>query len=139
MLRNIFSVFTGVIISITEILFFIKFTKIWFFRIKLIPLVKMKYIFINASNNFFLILILLCTFSVLSGNIITAFIVKYAKIAYARLTGIISLLIILLYILFFPLTNFIKFIMVSIFFILSYLSSFLSKKLIKILHRNKWI
>ncbi|WP_185869401.1 hypothetical protein [Blattabacterium cuenoti] len=135
MYQNIFSVFIGIIISILEIFYAIKFIKKWFIEIEFIPLIKLKYIFNEAPNKFFLILILFYAFSPILGGIVTAFFAKNAKKAHAILTGIILFFIILFHLLFYRYPLWFKIIILPLFFPFSYLGG----KFIEFLQRKKWI
>ncbi|WP_223843721.1 hypothetical protein [Blattabacterium cuenoti] len=139
MYRNILSVFLGVIISIIEILYFIKIIKRWFLKIKFIPLNKLKYIFFKAPTEFFLILIFFYAFSALLGGLITAFFVKNAKIAYAILTGFILFLIALFHIFFYPLPLWFKIIILPLFLPFSYLGGYFIEIIQKKINKIKLI
>ncbi|WP_185866932.1 hypothetical protein [Blattabacterium cuenoti] len=135
MYRNMLSVSTGIVISIVEIFFSIKFLKKWFTKIQFIPLKKFKYILIEAPTEFFIILIFFYAFSGLLGGIVTAFFAKNAKKAYAILTGFILFLITLFHMFFYPFPLWFKIIILPIFFPFSYIGG----NFIEFLQRKKWI
>ncbi|ACY40287.1 hypothetical protein BLBBGE_266 [Blattabacterium sp. (Blattella germanica) str. Bge] len=135
MYRNIFSVSTGVTISIIEILSAIKFIKKWFIKIQSIPLKKLKHVFIEAPTEFFLVLIFFYAFSALLGGTITAFFAQNAKKAHAMLTGFILFFIALFHVFFYPFPLWFKVIILPLFFPFSYLGG----DLIEFLQRKKWI
>ncbi|WP_238785042.1 hypothetical protein [Blattabacterium cuenoti] len=129
------SISIGVLISIVEILYAIKFLKKWFIEIELIPLRKFKYILIKAPTEFFIVLIFFYAFSALLGGIITAFIAKNAKKAYSILTGFILFFIALFHIFFYPFPLWFKIIILPLFFPFSYIGG----NFIEFLQRKKWI
>ncbi|WP_185865805.1 hypothetical protein [Blattabacterium cuenoti] len=135
MFRNILSVFIGVIISIIEILFAIRFIKEWFIEIQYIPIKKLKKIFFEAPTEFFLVLIFFYAFSALLGGTITALFAQNAKKAYAMLTGFILFFIALFHIFFYPFPLWFKIIILPLFFPFSYLGG----NFIEFLQRKKWI
>ncbi|WP_185870859.1 hypothetical protein [Blattabacterium cuenoti] len=135
MYRNIFSVYTGVLVSIIEIILSIRLIKKWFIEIQYIPISKLEYIFIEAPNKFFLILIFFYAISALLGGFITAFFAKNAKKAYAILTGLILFFIALFHIFFYTFPIWFKIIILPIFFPFSYLGG----NLIEFLQKKKWI
>ncbi|WP_185851379.1 hypothetical protein [Blattabacterium cuenoti] len=122
MFRNIFSVFIGIIVSITEIIIATKLVKKWFINnIQLIPLKNLQDVFIHAPTKFFIILIFFYTLSPFLGGIITAFFVRKAKKAYAVLNGFILFFIVLIHIYFCSFPFWFKIIIFPIFLPLSYL------------------
>ncbi len=135
MYRNILSISTGVLISIVEMFFSMKILKKWFIEIQFIPFKKFKYILTKAPTEFFIILIFFYAFSIFLGSMITAFIAKNAKKAYAILTGFILFIITLFYMFFYPFPLWFKIVILSIFFPFSYIGG----NFIELLQRKKWI
>ncbi|WP_185859087.1 hypothetical protein [Blattabacterium cuenoti] len=135
MFRNILSVSTGVIISIIEILFSIKFIKKWFIQTQSIPIKKLKNVLVEAPTEFFLVMIFFYAFSALLGGTITAFFARNAKKAYAMLTGFILFFIALFHGFFYPFPLWFKIVILPLFFPFSYLGG----NFIEFLQRKKWI
>ncbi len=135
MYRNMLSLSTGVLISIVEMFFSIKILKKWFTKIQFVPLKKFKYILTEAPTEFFIVLIFFYASSALLGSIITAFIAKNAKKAYAILTGFILFIITSFYMLFYPFPLWFKIIILPIFLPFSYIGG----NFIEFLQRKKWI
>ncbi len=135
MYRNMLSISTGVLISIVEMFFSMKILKKWFTKIQFIPLKKFKYILTEAPTEFFIVLIFFYAFSALLGSMITAFIARNAKKAYAILTGFILFIITLFYMFFYPFPLWFKIIILPIFFLFSYIGG----NFIEFLQRKKWI
>ncbi|WP_341659475.1 hypothetical protein [Blattabacterium cuenoti] len=129
------SLSTGVLISIVEMFFSIKILKKWFTKIQFVPLKKFKYILTEAPTEFFIVLIFFYASSALLGSIITAFIAKNAKKAYAILTGFILFIITSFYMLFYPFPLWFKIIILPIFLPFSYIGG----NFIEFLQRKKWI
>ncbi|WP_341653394.1 hypothetical protein [Blattabacterium cuenoti] len=125
----------GVLMSIVEMFFSMKILKKWFTKIQFIPLKKFKYILTEAPTEFFIVLIFFYAFSALLGSIITAFIVRNAKKAYAILTGFILFIITLFYMFLYPFPLWFKIIILPIFFPFSYIGG----NFIEFLQRKKWI
>ncbi|WP_341658366.1 hypothetical protein [Blattabacterium cuenoti] len=135
MYRNMLSLSTGVLIGIVEMFFSIKILKKWFTKIQFIPLKKFKYILTEAPTEFFIVLIFFYASSALLGSMITAFIARNAKKAYAILTGFILFIITLFYMLFYPFPLWFKIIILPIFLPFSYIGG----NFIEFLQRKKWI
>ncbi|WP_317168446.1 hypothetical protein [Blattabacterium cuenoti] len=129
------SISTGVLISIVEMFFSMKIVKEWFTVIQFIPLKKFEYVLTEAPTEFFIILIFFYASSALLGSMITAFLAKKAKKAYAILTGFILFIITLFYMFFYPFPLWFKIIILPIFFPFSYIGG----NFIEFLQRKKWI
>lgn len=135
MYRNIFSVYTGVLVSIVGIIFSIRLIKKCFIETQYIPISKLGYLFIEAPNKFFLILIFCYAISTLLGGFTTAFFAKNAKKAYSILTGLILFFIALFHIFFYTFPIWFKIIILPVFFPFSYLGG----NFIEFLQKKKWI
>ncbi|WP_185860506.1 hypothetical protein [Blattabacterium cuenoti] len=135
MYRNILSISIGVMISIVEILYAIKLVTRYFTNIQFIPLKKFKYILTEAPTEFFFVLIFFYIFSVLLGGMVTAFLAKNAKKAYAILTGLILFIIALFHMFFYPYPLWFKIIVLPLFFPFSYVGG----NFIEFLQKKKWI
>ncbi len=135
MFRNIFSVIIGLLVSLAEILYAIKWIKKWFVTIQFIPLKKLQNVFIYAPPEFFITLFFFYIISALIGGVTTAFFVQNAKKAYALLTGFILFIIAFIHIFLYTLPLWFKIIILPIFFPFSYLGG----EFIEFLQRKKWI
>ncbi|BBA17291.1 hypothetical protein [Blattabacterium cuenoti] len=135
MYQNILFISTGVLISIIEMIFFIKFMKKWFSEIQFIPLKKFQYLLTEAPTEFFIVLIFSYASSALLGSMITAFFIKNAKKAYAILTGFILFIITLFHMFFYPFPLWFKIIIHPILLIFSCIGG----NIIEFLQRKKWI
>ncbi|WP_185859683.1 hypothetical protein [Blattabacterium cuenoti] len=135
MFRNIISVIIGLLVSLAEILYAIKWIKKWFVTIQFIPLKKLQDVFIYAPHEFFITLFFFYVFGTLLGGMTTAFFVQNAKKAYALLTGFILFIIAFIHIFLCTLPLWFKIIILPIFFPFSYLGG----EFIEFLQRKKWI
>lgn len=116
MYRNLISILIGLLTVTIKTIYFINIEKKWFKEIQSIPINKIKVIFFKAPNKFFFILIFLYFVSLITGSIITFFLVKNAKIAYSILVGYISFFLFLIYIIYYNFPIWFKIIFIPIHF-----------------------
>ncbi|WP_235043322.1 hypothetical protein [Blattabacterium sp. (Nauphoeta cinerea)] len=130
------SVLTGIIVSIIEMFYAIKFVKKWFIEIQFLPLKKFKFLLREAPTEFFILLIFFYSFCVLSGGLVTAFFARNAKKAYAILTGSILFIIVLFHVFFYPFPLWLKIIILPLFLPFSYIS-YMVGNFVELLQRKK--
>lgn len=97
--RNTFSVLAGLAVALTLIMFGITLNKAWFSELDNIVLAQKGDVFLywssvlkQAPTNFFIALLVSCGVGATVGGIITAFLVKQARQAYALFIGLILFL-----------------------------------------------
>ncbi|NAW52045.1 hypothetical protein GNY06_11920 [Elizabethkingia argentiflava] len=103
-LRNTFGVLLGLAVAAFIITLGVRLNPSWITYDQFTPFKKWEYLLFSVRNKdyFFIALLVASGIGAMVGGVITALIVKYAKVAYAILIGFILLFIALLDIIIFP-------------------------------------
>ncbi|AQW90862.1 hypothetical protein HZP84_15270 [Elizabethkingia anophelis] len=135
-LRNTFGVILGLFVAALIITLGVRLNPAWITYEQFAPFKRWEYLLYSVRNKdyFFVALLVSSGIGAMIGGVVTALVVKYAKVAYAILIGFILLFIAMLDVIIFPFHP--TFYKISIFLIF-FPFSWIGGKVVEVL-TNKW-